>query len=171
VGRLLDAQIGGREVDVSARAREFSGATLVRTSIVDNFGPGIYNGGLLTVLDSTISRNRAVVIPGGPAGYSGSGGGIFNFGQLKLSGSTIADNTAVFDGGGIANRAPFRSPTRRSRVTREWLRRRDHNYDKDHAATVSLNSVTVAKKHRRRRQQRRKRRRSAAERRGQVRGR
>src|SRR5262249_50871264 len=47
-------------------------------------GGGIYNGGSLTVSNSTLSGNYAV----------GSGAGICNNGTLTVSGSTLSGNTA-----------------------------------------------------------------------------
>jgi CSLREA domain-containing protein len=55
-------------------------------------GGGIYNGGTLTLNNSTVSGNVA----------SAGGGGIYNSGTLALNNVTIANNTAN-NGGGILN--------------------------------------------------------------------
>lgn len=57
-------------------------------------GGGILNGFFLTLTDSKVSRNTAT---------NGSGGGIYNYvaASATLIGSTISDNTAGFAGGGI----------------------------------------------------------------------
>ena len=55
---------------------------------IDGLGGGLWNGGQLTLNDSTVSNNTAAV------------GGIFNFGQLTLNNSTVTHNTSTFGGGG-----------------------------------------------------------------------
>jgi serine/threonine protein kinase len=57
-------------------------------------GGGIYNGGTLTLVNSTVSGNRA--------DFSGGndGGGIYNGGTLTLVNSTVSGNRADFGGGG-----------------------------------------------------------------------
>jgi hypothetical protein len=55
-------------------------------------GAGIWNGGTLTVTNSTFSEN---------SGWDG--GGISNSGTLKVTDSTFSDNTAGDGGGGIFN--------------------------------------------------------------------
>jgi uncharacterized delta-60 repeat protein len=67
-------------------------------------GGGIYNDGNLTVTNSTISGNRALV--GASIGSSGGlGGGIYNSvsGSLSLSNSTLFGNVSAGGGGGIFN--------------------------------------------------------------------
>ena len=69
--------------------------TVKDCTITGNFagwGGGIYNDGTLTVMDSTISDNWAF-----------AGGGIYNFGALTVSSSTISDNEVEYGGGGIIN--------------------------------------------------------------------
>ena len=56
-------------------------------------GGGIYNGGTLTVTNSTLSRNSTV----------GDGGGVCNAGTLTLTNSTMSGNSAGGSGGGIYN--------------------------------------------------------------------
>ena len=68
-----------------------SSVTVRNGNTVDNGGGFLNNGGVLTVISSTIRSNRA----------SNNGGGIFNGGALKLVNSTVSTNTAVFNGGGI----------------------------------------------------------------------
>ncbi len=58
-----------------------------------NNGGGIYNGGTLTVINSTISGNSS----------SSYGGGINNGGTLTVTNSTISGNSASTLGGGIGN--------------------------------------------------------------------
>ncbi len=77
----------------------FNGGTLtLNNSTVSgntaDFGGGIENGGTLTVNNSTVSGNTAVQV--------GVGGGIRNNGTLTLKSSTVSGNTAGF-GGGISN--------------------------------------------------------------------
>jgi len=55
-------------------------------------GGGIYNGGTLTVANSTFSGNSA-----------GYGGGIFSNGTLTVTNSTFSGNSAGEEGGGIRN--------------------------------------------------------------------
>jgi hypothetical protein len=57
-------------------------------------GGGIYNRGILTIVGSTVTGNRATV-------GSGSGAGIWNGGKLVIARSTISGNAAVQDGGGL----------------------------------------------------------------------
>lgn len=60
----------------------------------NNTGGGIFNNGALTVTNSAISGNRAII----------DGGGIFSKGTLTVTNSTISGNTVVlFAGGGIFN--------------------------------------------------------------------
>jgi hypothetical protein len=86
---------------------------------VNRDGGGILNGGTLTVINSTISGNRArndgggIDIDGGTVtitnstisgnSASGSGGGIWNGSTLTITNSTISENSASGSGGGIWN--------------------------------------------------------------------
>ncbi|HWB13784.1 MAG TPA: choice-of-anchor Q domain-containing protein [Pirellulales bacterium] len=80
-------------------------ATLSDSSVTNNLGGssgaggGILNGGTMTVTASTISGN-----------FANLGGGIYNFGTLTVSDSTIANNSASDDGAGIEN-SPGRTLT------------------------------------------------------------
>ncbi|MBD1211994.1 MAG: hypothetical protein H9534_04400 [Dolichospermum circinale Clear-D4] len=77
-------------------------ALLFNTTVKDNSssssflssGGGIFNGGVLALINSTVADNVT--------GYSGTGGGIYNSGQAILLGTTIKNNTAI-SGGGIYN--------------------------------------------------------------------
>jgi len=72
-------------------------ATIAGLTIADGIsigGGGIYNGGTLTVTNSTLSGNSAVF----------DGGGIYNDGTLTVTNSTLSGNSAPSgDGGGIIN--------------------------------------------------------------------
>jgi len=73
------------------------GLTISNGEVYGDYGGGIYNGGTLTVSNSTLSGNT-----------SDYGGGIFNHGTLTVTGSTLSGNFASgydFDngGGGIYN--------------------------------------------------------------------
>ena len=84
------------------------------------FGGGIFNGGTLTITNSTISGNSSDLDGGGIFNIDGTlvlqdssvnvnsalqdGGGIYNLtGQVTVNNSTIAGNTADGTGGGIYN--------------------------------------------------------------------
>ena len=74
------------------------GATAVLDTLTiqhgDGFiGGGIFNGGAVTLEDSTVSGNTATL---------SHGGGIYNTGAVTLKDSTVSGNTARF-AGGIAN--------------------------------------------------------------------
>lgn len=59
-----------------------------------NVGGGISNGGMMTLMDSTIFENSA----------TDNDGGIYNNGYLTLIDSSVFGNNALNDGGGIGNR-------------------------------------------------------------------
>ena len=72
-------------------------ALLFNTTVKDNsssslFGGGIYNQGVLALINSTVADNKVV-------GSSTDGGGIYNSGQAILLGTTIKNNTAGSAGG------------------------------------------------------------------------
>jgi hypothetical protein len=92
------------DVESGATATTISGLTIEDGSTESGGagpgGGGIYNDGVLSVIDSTLSDNQA----GGLLG--GNGGGIENAGTLTVSGSTLSGNTAISHartGGGINN--------------------------------------------------------------------
>jgi predicted outer membrane repeat protein len=62
------------------------------TGVRFNDGGGIFNRGILTVVDSLIAGNTAHI-----------GAGIFNSGILRMTGSTVSDNTAGDDPRGSAS--------------------------------------------------------------------
>ncbi|BAP56680.1 polymorphic outer membrane protein [Thioploca ingrica] len=68
---------------------EIKGVTITRGSA--EYGGGIYNSGILTVINSTLSGNSA-----------SGGGGIANSGALIIINSTLLRNSA-FSGGGVNN--------------------------------------------------------------------
>ncbi len=55
-------------------------------------GGGLYNDGMVTVINSTISDNSALV-----------GGGFYNLGTTTVTNSTISDNSGFIRGGGFYN--------------------------------------------------------------------
>ncbi len=62
-------------------------------------GGEIYNVGMLTVNDSTITNNSAISFAGTPR----VGGRFYNIGMLTVNDSTITNNLATDYGGGICN--------------------------------------------------------------------
>jgi hypothetical protein len=64
-----------------------------------NRAGGLFNDGSLTIRNSTITGNQAVV---GDGRYDGQGGGVVNDGTLTIIGSTLDGNQARF-GGGLLN--------------------------------------------------------------------
>jgi len=72
-----------------------SGVTVSGAKVTGNNGGGIYNGGTLTVFNSTISSNST----------SYRGGGIYNgpSATLTVFNSTLSGNSANYSGGGIYN--------------------------------------------------------------------
>jgi len=78
--------------DVSAELR---GVTVTGGARPLQYGGGIYNYGVLTLTNSTVSENSA-----------NSGGGVYNGpgSALTLTNSTVSGNSAEYSGGGIYNR-------------------------------------------------------------------
>jgi hypothetical protein len=64
----------------------------------DNFGGGLYNGGILTLIHSTVHATTAIF-----------GGGLYNGGTLTLTHSAVSGNsvTATGTGGGIETDGPL----------------------------------------------------------------
>jgi hypothetical protein len=91
------------EIDAGADVT-IDGLTVMNGHVVAlSFGGGIFNGGTLTVSNTTLSGNSA----SGSFPFSGFGGGIFNrLGTLTVTNSTLSDNSATVgggNGGGISN--------------------------------------------------------------------
>lgn len=64
-------------------------------SVAETLGGGIFNDGILTITNSTISSNST---------NAGGGGGIFNNGQMSIINSIISENSSLLGGsGGIEN--------------------------------------------------------------------
>jgi len=109
VARIEDSLIAGNRADTSGEVRGDGGGIwnggelfVLRSTVADNEadfdGGGVFNAGLLTARNSTLSGNTAAI---------GVGGGLFNsFGSgdiARLEFVTIAENEADSGGGGIAN--------------------------------------------------------------------
>ena len=95
-------------------------------------GGGIYNGGTLTLTNSTVTSNTA-----GSAG----GGGIYNTGTLTVTDSTISDNVGgLFGGGGILNTGGTAT------VTRSTVSGNDNGgiANVNSGATLTLTNSTVS---------------------------
>ena len=71
-------------------------------NVATNRGGGIYNLGVLTVVDSTITENSTTGLSGTMTS-NGNGGGIYNLGLLTVIDSDISGNEANGYGGGIYN--------------------------------------------------------------------
>ena len=95
---------GGLKTNVVSIPKSGTLVTLSRLTMRNGFYSGIYNGGALTINNSTISGNRA-----GTPKLSGNGGGISNGGKLTINNSTISANITTAgqfgtpSGGGISN--------------------------------------------------------------------
>ena len=68
-------------------------STVRGNTATNRVGAGIQTGGDLTLNDTTVTRNRAVL----------DGGGIYNFGDLTLNRSRLTRNTTGGGGGGLFN--------------------------------------------------------------------
>jgi len=79
----------GAEVELNNTT--ISGGEAAGIDFPDSSGGGIFNRGTLTLNDSTVSGNTAVV----------NGGGIRAYGEVTLNGSTVSGNTTNLNGGGI----------------------------------------------------------------------
>jgi hypothetical protein len=77
----------------SGTTANIAGLTLTNGYALAGDGGGIFNDGMLTVTNCTLSDNSA----------SMGGGGILNGGTLTVTNSTLSDNSASDDGGGIVN--------------------------------------------------------------------
>ena len=82
----------------SGVAADISDLTITQGNVSgSNQGGGIYNAGVLTISNCTVTQNAV----GSPNTSSGCGGGIYNTGTLTITGGTISDNTSSGWGGGI----------------------------------------------------------------------
>ena len=96
---VVDAGGKSRVLEVApASTVKATGFSITGGKVTDG-GGGVLNNGTLTLVNSTISGNQAVVNGGG-----GVGGGIENQGTLTLTGDTVSDNLIGPGGGaGIIN--------------------------------------------------------------------
>ena len=70
------------------------------TDGLQHSGAGIYNVGTMTIVNSTVNNNQALI--GGF--FRPDGGGISNdVGTLTIQNTTISENTAAGYGGGVYN--------------------------------------------------------------------
>lgn len=133
---LVDATISGNSAPFGGGVANRDGSLTVIDSVIQmnsaegcrvgaafcSFGGGVWNSGMLTIENSTVSGNaadwgggifnrgvreptiRSSTISDNSAGFDG--GGLLNFETLTLTETTVADNRADESGGGIANQAP-----------------------------------------------------------------
>ena len=73
--------------------------SLIRGNRTNEFGGGLFNGGMADLKDVAITNNLADQ----EDNQSGDGGGIYNTGRLTLRGSRVGDNSTTAVGGGIGN--------------------------------------------------------------------
>ncbi len=95
---LKDSEVSGNTAAHSAGIYSFGEMTIINSTISDNKasstgGGGIVNNGEMTITNSEVSGNSAVVI----------GGGIINEGVITITNSTVSDNEAHYSSGGIHN--------------------------------------------------------------------
>jgi hypothetical protein len=83
---------GGVEV-VEGTVVDLNRSTVRGNAATNRVGAGIQNGGDLTLNNTTVTGNRAVL----------DGGGIYNFGDLTLNHSRLTRNTTGTVGGGLFN--------------------------------------------------------------------
>ena len=113
---IIDGGGLNRVVTISnAGAKVTLSGVTIRNGTTPYAGGGIYNGGILSVIASTVSGNKVTNHCSYGTVCSGQGGGISNKGTLTISDSTISGNTAQIscnplmrcvvhvDGGGIFN--------------------------------------------------------------------
>lgn len=87
---------GGGGIYNNGGTLEVSGSTLAENETTGLFGQGgglHVNGGMTTMMKTTVSGNTSLI----------SGGGVFNNGELMLNANTVANNSALISGGGIFN--------------------------------------------------------------------
>ena len=96
---LTDSAVSGNTAEHSSGIYSFGEMTIINSTISDNKasstgGGGIVNyNGKLTLIDSQVNGNTAAVV----------GGGIINEGEMTIKNSTVSDNDAHYSSGGIAN--------------------------------------------------------------------
>ncbi len=118
-GLTINGNNASRVLNITAGTVEISNVTISNGS-VDGHGAGIFNGGTLTISQSTIRDNISsgrnhgggISNDGGTviatnSTFSGNsatdGGGIFSSGTLTLNNCTLSDNTASGSGGALNN--------------------------------------------------------------------
>ena len=133
---LMDSTVSGNSAPFGGGISNRDGSLTVIDSVIRmnsadgcrvgdafcSFGGGVWNSGVLTVGNSTVSGNasdwgggifnrgvreptiRNSTISGNDASFDG--GGLLNFGTLTVTDSTVADNVAGQSGGAIANQQP-----------------------------------------------------------------
>jgi predicted outer membrane repeat protein len=88
--------VGDHDLNSSQKSYEFSTVTLldltISNNVADDYGGGIFNQGILSLFNCTISNNRAA---------DGGGLAVSDLGITTLSNNKIVSNTATTDGGGI----------------------------------------------------------------------
>lgn len=94
---IIDGSAAGSVVTIAAGDVRIAHIG-IRNGQAIGAGGGIANFGRLTLTDSQVSGNRALL----GEGFQGLGGGIANFGTLALSATSVLSNSA-FLGGGIHN--------------------------------------------------------------------
>jgi hypothetical protein len=104
---IIDGQAAGTVVTIPNSSAQVTLSNItIRNGALTLSGGGINNAGTLTINDSTVSGNLAVISRRGQPGY---GGGILNSGRVTINNSTISGNRAwCFNycagyGGGIFN--------------------------------------------------------------------
>ena len=112
-----------------------SGVT-IRNGGTGGRGGGIFNVGILTLTNSTVSGNNAV----------GGGGGILNDngGTATLTNSTVSGNNAVGDGGGILNDNVSTLTLTNSTVSGNTTDDDGGGIVNDHASGATLTNCTVS---------------------------
>jgi CSLREA domain-containing protein len=111
-----------------------SGVT-IRNGGTGGRGGGIFNVGILTLTNSTVSGNNA-----------GAGGGIYNDnpGTLTLTNSTVSGNNAPGDGGGIFNDNGSTLTLTNSTVSGNTTGDDGGGIINDHGSTATLTNSTVS---------------------------
>ena len=112
-----------------------SGVT-IRNGGTGGQGGGIFNVGILTLTNSTVSGNNA----------AGGGGGILNDagGTLTLTNSTVSGNNANVDGGGIFNDHASTMTLTNSTVSGNTTGDDGGGIINDHGSTATLTNSTVS---------------------------